>query len=66
MEASQGIASVPADVIVESILSRLDVSDLVRLRLVSKSFRELVDDEFIWKRRLAGKEEARQEGCDVK
>ncbi|CAO1618129.1 unnamed protein product [Parajaminaea phylloscopi] len=47
------VTSIPPDVVVEDVLPHLQVGDLLALRLVSKYCKALVDDEIIWRRRIA-------------
>lgn len=48
-----GLFSLPYQLLVDNVLPRLDLRSLVRLRLVSRELRAVVDDQVLWRRLIA-------------
>lgn len=46
------LTSLPYQLLLDTILPHLDVRTLVRLRSVSRAFKDAVDDEVVWRRRI--------------
>lgn len=53
MEVNSNLTSLPYQLLVDNVLSRLDLITLVGLRSVCKALLAAVDDQVLWRRRIA-------------
>lgn len=49
---SEGVSQIPYQLLLDAILPLLDIQTLIRLRAVSHAFKEAVDDNVVWRRRI--------------
>ncbi|PWN34257.1 RCC1/BLIP-II [Meira miltonrushii] len=52
MSKNQGASQLPYQLVLDTILPLLDIQTLIRLRAVSHAFKEAVDDNVVWRRRI--------------